>query len=101
MTGITARVIIYSLHIQLNNLVITLYSLLCTADHSGADWESSLQRQVLHSPTVNGFGIPQGSTCGPRQGQQLSSGAKRGQLRRSQNHEAEDDEEDGETAVTL
>ncbi|KAG7240405.1 hypothetical protein INR49_026976, partial [Caranx melampygus] len=64
------------------------------SEMSGADWESSLQGQVLHSPTMNGFRIPQGSTCGPRKGQQLSSRAKRGQLTRSQNHEEEEDEED-------
>uniref|UniRef100_A0A3B4Y2P3 Centromere protein J n=1 Tax=Seriola lalandi dorsalis TaxID=1841481 RepID=A0A3B4Y2P3_SERLL len=78
----------------------------CTGDHSeglelsGAEWEenplqgASHHRETPHSPTINRFGIPQGSTCGPRQGQQLSPAGRWERLTKGQNHEGVDDKEE-------
>lgn len=73
-----------------------------TSGLSGDGWgENSLQgayhyTETLYSPTINCRGVPQGSTYGLRQEQELSLAGRQEQLPRVQDYEEVDDEEEGE-----
>ncbi|XP_042349949.1 centromere protein J isoform X2 [Plectropomus leopardus] len=64
-----------------------------TSGLSAAEWgENSTQganhyREAVYSPTINCNGVPQGSTCGLRQEQDLSPAGRRERLLRAQNRE--------------
>ncbi|XP_049450281.1 centromere protein J [Epinephelus fuscoguttatus] len=79
----------------------------CTEDDTettglpGAEWgDNSLQganhhRETMYSPTLNCLGVPQGSTSGLRHEQELSSAGRQARLRRSQNCEVVENEDEG------
>lgn len=52
-----------------------------------------------HSPPINSHKVLQGSTCGPRQEQELPPGRRRTELQKGQCYEETEHEEDGEDII--
>ncbi len=81
---------------------VTVMYLTESSGLSEAGWgQNSLQgayhyTETLYSPTINCRGVPQGSTCGLRQEQELSIPGRQERLPKGQHYEEVDDEEEGE-----